>query len=574
MGARLALVCLVACGGGKSASTTDAVEPPADAAMTGAFCATGANTTSTGAATVTFDIDVGTGPTQQAFAGAPVTNASPLVVSDYVYGINQYPENNYLTNYPMTQFGLLRYGGDSYSDWNWTTNADNGGNDNGFTNTNQFMPYAYGNVPSDPTYPGNAHDTHAAGAIVDGLDSVPNAQQRGIATLVTVSVQDYVAANASEQKAQNAPSADFVTNKPTAAGAGQVAQDGLVQLMAAHTAAPIFYSLDNEPNYWKSTHPEVFGTADLSFDDLVARDASFAAAIKAAAPAAKVLGPVIAGIDGMTSLDDYGDLASTNPYVKDGTDAVSYYLAAMQARSTTAGVRLVDVLDVHYYNDSIDKNGTAKGGADCEQGPRDYWDPSYATPDTTYDDFITGWKPRALIPRLESEIAASFPGTGLSFSEYNNGCELAIAGGVAEADTLGIFGQYGVFAATAWPLQPTTPGTNWLLAAFAAYRDYDGHGATVGSLALGAVTSDTASTSIYAFAHPGGAGVELVALNKTGAPIAAAIRLSNACTVTTATVSQLTSASAAMVAAGSVAITGNALAYTLPPNSVTTFELR
>jgi hypothetical protein len=575
MGARFVVVCIaVGCGGGSHATQPDSAAP-ADAAMTGAFCPTGANTTSPGAATVTFDVDVGAGPTQQGFAGPAITNASPLVVSDYVYGINQYPENNYLMNYPEVNFGLLRYGGDGYSAWNWTNNADNGGNDNGFTNTDQFEPYAYGNVPTDPTYPGDAHDTHPGGAIVDGIDSVPNAQQHGIAALVTISVQDYVAATATEQKAQNAPSADFVTNKPAqAAGGGQVYQDGLVQLMSAYSAAPIFYSLDNEPNYWKSTHPEIAGTADLAFDDLVARDAAYAAAVKAAAPSALVFGPVVAGPDGMTSLDDYGDLASTNPYVTNHTDATDYYLAAMSKRSSMAGMRLVDVLDVHYYNDSIGKAGTAKGAADCEQGPRDFWDPSYLTPDTAYDDFITGWKPRVLLPRLQSEINGGFPGTRLAVTEYNNGCELQIAGGVAQADTLGIFGQYGVFAATAWPLQTAAPGMNWLVAAFEAYRDYDGHGATVGSLALGAVTSDPVSTSIYAFAHPSGARVELVAINKTDAPIPAAIRLSNACAVATATVSQLTSASAAMVPAGTVTITDNALAYTLPPNSVTTFEVR
>ncbi len=320
---------------------------------------------------MTFDIDIGAGPTQQQFTGSAVTLAAPIAVSDYIYGINQYPENNYLLNYPKTKFGMLRFGGDSYTAWNWTNNSENNGADNNFTNTNQFLPYAYGNDPWDPTYPGNPHDTHMGGAILDGADSVPSAQKLGIAALVTVSVSDYVAANGSEQKVQDAPSSDFVTNQPSvSAGSGQVYQDGLVGLLATYNAAPVFYSLDNEPNYWKSTHPEVFGTMDLAFDDLVTRDAKFAAAVKAAAPGAKIFGPVAAGLDGFTSLDDYGNLASSNPYVTMGTDAIEYYLAAMKAKETSGGARLLDVLDLHYYNDSLGKAGAPKADADCVQGPR------------------------------------------------------------------------------------------------------------------------------------------------------------------------------------------------------------
>jgi mannan endo-1,4-beta-mannosidase len=551
----------------------DAALPPSQA-----YCPTGANTTSAAGADVTLDIDVGLGPLQQAFGGAAAMQVpAPLAVSEYVYGINQYPENNYFIHYNKTKFGLMRWGGDSYSDWNWTNNADNVGADNGFTNTNQFMPFSYGNDPTDPAYPGNAHDTNMCGAIVDGSDSVPVAQTRGMATLVSVSLQDWVAANANDQTVTYAPSADFVANKPAqAAGGGTVYQDAFVQYMQAHYAAqPIFYSLDNEPNYWKGTHPEVFGTNDLSFDELVNRNATFAAAIKAVAPSAMVFGPVVAGIDGMTSLDDYGNLATTNPYAMSGTDAIEYYLAGMSARSTTAGMRLLDVLDLHYYNDTKDKTGTAKSATDCAQGPRDFWDGAYSTVDTTYDDYITGWKPRALVPRMQAKINANYPGTKMAFSEYNNGCEGEAAGGVAEADTLGVFGQYGVFAATAWPLKNAMPGNNWLIGAFGAYRNYDGNGAVVGALTTASSSSDISKASIYGFVSPGTTGVQVVAINKTTAALAAEIRLSNACAVTSATPYQLTQANSAMMSAGSaITVAGNAFRYTLPPMSVTTFALQ
>ncbi len=561
-----ALVILVGCGhpkpGGSGGVDGGETASPDASTMTGALCQTGSNTTSAGSAQITLDVDVAHGPLQQQFTGSAVQQASPIVVSDYIYGINNYPENNYYLNYTKTQFGMMRWGGDSYSDWNWTNNDDNGGRDNGYTNTNQFMPYSYGSDPQDPSYHGNPHDTNPVGALVDGYDSVPATQMRGAASLVTVSVQDYVAANADEMAVTYAPSADFGSNTPAN-------QTAFVTHMAMYTGAPIFYELDNEPNYWQGTHPEVFGTADLSFDELVSRDTAYAMAVKSSAPNALVFAPVVAGIDGMTSLDDYSNLASSNPYIANGTDAISYYLAHI-------GNGLVDALDLHYYNDAKDETGTAKDPDDCVQGPRDFWDPTFSTVDTTFDDYITGWKPRVLIPRIDSKIAANAPGTKLAFTEYNNGCEQNIAGGVAEADTLGVFGQYSVFAATAWPLQSAAAGTNWLVGGFGAYRDYDGSGATVGPLAIAATSSDVTQVAVYAFAHQGAtAGVEVVAINRTGAAVPIELRLSNACAVTTARVFQLTSASAAMASAGAdVTIAGNATAYTLPPTSVTTFELR
>ena len=560
-----ALVILVGCSHSKpggsagvdAATTTDA------STMTGALCQSGSNTTSAGSAQITLDVDVAQGPLQQQFTGSAVQQTSPIVVSDYIYGINSYPENNYYLNYTKTQFGMMRWGGDSYSDWNWTNNDDNGGRDNGYTNTNQFMPYSYGSDPQDPSYHGNPHDTNQLGALIDGYDSVPATQMRGAASLVTVSVQDYVAANADDMAVTYAPSADFSSNTPSNQS------DFVAQIATYAQTQSIFYELDNEPNYWQGTHPEVFGTADLSFDELVSRDTAYAMAVKSVLPEALVFAPVVAGIDGMTSLDDYSNLASSNPYAVTGTDAISYYLGHL-------GMGVVDVLDLHYYNDTKDKSGTAKAPADCVQGARDLWDPTYSTVDTTFDDYITGWKPRVLIPRMDSKIAANLPGMMLAFTEYNNGCEQNIAGGVAEADTLGVFGQYGVFAATAWPLQSAAPGGNWLVGAFGAYRNYDGDGAMVGPLALAATSSDVTQVAVYAFAHQGTTpGVEVVAINRTSAAVPVELRLSNSCVVTTARVFQLTSASAAMASAGAdVPITANAIAYSLPATSVTTFELR
>jgi hypothetical protein len=223
-----------------------------------------------------------------------------------------------------------------------------------------------------------------------------------------------------------------------------------------------------------------------------------------------------------------------------------------------------------------------------------FWDPAYTTLSASAtdaidfgwsglnNDFDTKWYPRKMIPRLLEKIATAFPtgAPGLSFSEYNSGCETAIAGGVAEADNLGIFGREGVFAATAWPLQGSS-ATNYLVAAFDAYRNYDGKGGVVGDTTVSATTSDATRTSVYAFTHSGtAAAVDLVFLNKSTSSLTVAINVAHATGVTKATAYQLVDGKPAVVPVGGAApaLTCNAAGcvagYTIPAMSVTTLVLR
>ena len=153
-----------------------------------------------------------------------------------------------------------------------------------------------------------------------------------------------------------------------------------------------------------------------------------------------------------------------------------------------------------------------------------------------------------------------------------NGCESDVSGAVAEADTLGIFGRYSVFAATAWPLGDSSPGNDWAVAAFDAYRNYDGKGGTVGDAQASVVADDTTDASFYAFTHQdGSAGMEIVAINKTCHDLAANISLANAAVQTVAGVYQIVDGDTAqIVAVDSVPAFATPWVYTLPPLSVTT----
>lgn len=574
-----------------------------------------------GDAGLIFAVDLSKGPARQ--LDPP---SAPVPVSPYVYGINQFAAAE-LT----TQWGLLRWGGDAFTDWNWTNNYSNAGADYCFWQ---------GNEGGGTQLAGTINVAQSGSAA-----SLPADQVAGIASLVTVPILDYVSSSAvtnNVYQSSNPPcpgtppacssgtangldmnvgglpfasttdggSDAFVENsavKGTAlcTGVGQsctpdrtgpVFADEFVSYLAASYAggAPIFLSLDNEPNYWGSTHPELWpysgtlgcGTSGVvTYDDIVTRDTSFAAAVKNVWAQAEVFGPIVAQ-DGILYAADYGNplLSQTPP-----TLFADYYLQQMAAASDAAGHPLIDLFDVHYY--------TANGDpAQCLQVPRMFWDPAFMDFTAAATDaidfgwsglngyFDSDWYPRKMAPRLLGMIAADYQGhvqaaPGLSFSEYNAGCESSIEGGVAEADLLGVFGREGVTAATAWPLQSLS--ANYLVAAYGLYRNYDGAGSAVGDTAVLATTPDVEDTSVYAFTHSADASqVELVAVNKTASGMPVTIRIANSPALKTATLYGLTGAQAAVAAlpgaAPAVACAGGScsLSVTLPATSATTIVLK
>jgi hypothetical protein len=203
------------------------------------------------------------------------------------------------------------------------------------------------------------------------------------------------------------------------------------------------------------------------------------------------------------------------------------------------------------------------------QAPRSLWDPSY-TENSWIAQSIPG--PIQLLPRLQADINQFDPGTKLSISEYNYGGGDEIAGAIAEADALGIFGEQGVYAASEWQL---ATNEDYIAAAFNMYRDFDGNDGTFGDTSVLASTSDVANSSIYASVDSANANVmTLVAINKSTQSSSATLHLDHVQPGATAAIYQLTSASTTPKYAGTVTITNPAdFTYTMPGSSVTTLRI-
>ena len=176
------------------------------------------------------------------------------------------------------------------------------------------------------------------------------------------------------------------------------------------------------------------------------------------------------------------------------------YLADLKAASQADGRRLLDVYDIHWYSEAqgdgtriVDLSSSVLSANQIQaivQSPRSLWDPTYR--ETSWvADYLGG--PVRILDRLQQKIDAVWPGTGLSVTEYNNGGANHIAGAVAQADNLGVFGQQNIFAANFWP----TVDSPFILSAFKMYRDFDGTLGSFGDTSIPTVSSDTSKVSAY-----------------------------------------------------------------------------
>jgi hypothetical protein len=518
-------------------------------------------------------------------------SSSGAAISPFVYGVNGYSSSWDGAKVPEN-LTLSRAGGNRWSAYNWETNASNAGSD---------WKYSNDDLLSSSSAPGEAVRTRVQGAF-----------DRGAGIIVTVPMLGF--ASADKNGPTGADEASLATRLATRfrqslAKKGSafsarpdlndkyVYQDEFVSWLSqtfpqAQTDAqrPILYSLDNEPDIWHETHEEirskVNGKENLtSYDEILQKTIAYASAIKSVVPGAQVLGGVVATWAGATSLGRY----PTPDPTAGNNDFLDFYLKKLRDAEQTAGRRLVDVLDVHWYTE-VRVNGkrvtddTAPQTPEMInarlQAPRSLWDPSY-NEGSWVNDVSDG--PVKLIPRLKQKIAAQYPGTKLAITEYYYGRAGDISGGIAQADALGIFGREGVYAANLWPLADVSAygGSGdrayaYAFGAFKMFRDYDGMRGTFGNTSISAATSDVVKTSVYASMDAGRPDrVVVVAINKTNRPLTAAVSLTHSRAMSHAEVYTLADGTPNPSRQPDLAIAqGSSFTYTMPAMSVSTLVLK
>ena len=168
---------------------------------------------------------------------------------------------------------------------------------------------------------------------------------------------------------------------------------------------------------------------------------------------------------------------------------------------------------------------------------------------------------------LDLEYVTFVDNSALADAGGNYGAGGDISGAVASADVLGIFGAYGVDMAMMWELNDES----FTYAAFDAYRNYDGKGASFGDTSIEATTTDVPNGTVYASLQSADASkLVIVAINKATTTKTAGIRITHSTVYSKASVYTITAAGGAKVVpqTGIVAAATNAFRYTMPAQSV------
>jgi hypothetical protein len=496
----------------------------------------------------------------EAITAAPVTPVDPGTadvtvtvdatksvhpISSLVYGYNA----DTLSGAPPGTT-LLRVGGNRWTAWNWETGASNAGSDYNYQSDNHLTSSSQPGAAIKPTL-----DNCQTGA--------GTTASSGCATLVTVPMQGWVAADENGPASLTDPVSKrffpISSRKGSAFSATPNTTDKLVYadelakwidtnypLAKSDPLRPVHFSLDNEPDLWcgnlsgatcTGTHPEVQRVA-LTYADLIAKTINHSAALKDVSPAGLVYGPVSYGWVGFINLQQAPDSGTG--------DFLDTFMSQLKTTSESQGRRLLDVLDLHFYSEAtgggtrvIVQNNTAAVAAARVQAPRSLWDSSYKENSwiTTCCQYL-GQQGIDLVPVMINKIAAKNPGTKLGLTEYNHGGGDHISGAIAQADTLGIFGRTGVYAATYWALINSDIYT---YGAFKLYRSYDGAGARFGDTSVSALSSDLSKVSAHAAVDSANPGrVTTVLINRDTASHTVKVLWNGlGCTVTTSALWQI-----------------------------------
>lgn len=394
-------------------------------------------------------------------------------ISPYIYGVNTGVDLN------AVSAKSIRLGGNRMSAYNWENNVSNAGSD--YYNTSDMylitdVPDEFKRVPGGPALAlsNQAHE-----------NNIPY-------TLLTLQMLGYVTSSKRGRVAEEnaAPSEYWVEVKNRKNGEFTLEpdkKDGAVytdeylnylfdKLGKSDSEAGIkAYALDNEPVLWKHTHSLAW-RGELSCSQIIEKSVDLASVVKEMDSGAEVFGPALFGYSAFVdfgSAPDWQQLKADNGY----RWFIDYYLDEMHKAENNVGTRILDVLDIHYYTEAkgvcgerscnhYDNDGCVKARLDSVKSLYDetYKEDSWIT-DTGAEFF-------PLLPNLQQSVDKYYPDTKIGFTEYNFGGGDHISGAVAEADTLGIFAEYGVYFATIWSFD----NNQYQLAAINMFTNYDGSG--------------------------------------------------------------------------------------------------
>lgn len=416
-------------------------------------------------------------------------SAERKAISPYIYGVNEYSNENNLKNVNASS---VRQGGNRYTAYNWETNYSNAGSDWKHSSDTNI-----GDITDGPAYAAQKLSEEA------GKYSIPF-------KLATVQMCGYVSAdkNGEVTEAESAPSDRWYTvqaSKGSSFDAEPDLTDDTVyideyvnyvvnKIGGAKSDTGIqAWSLDNEPVLWASTHSRIHPDY-VTNDELISKSIATAKAVKSVDPDAQIFGPAFWGMLPCIQLATNGNYTSQEweAVKSDYSWYMDYYLEQMKQAEEESGQRLLDVFDVHYYSQGVSSD------EDVLQAARSLYDPDYVE-NSWLQPWCGGYFP--FLTRMQESIEKYYPGTKLAVSEYNianltsSTISRSSISAIAEAEALGAFAMNEVYFATYWGSVGDNP---YVASAMNLYTNYDGNGSAFGDTYVTAKTEDLSKAAAFA----------------------------------------------------------------------------
>jgi hypothetical protein len=275
-----------------------------------------------------------------------------------------------------------------------------------------------------------------------------------------------------------------------------------------------FYDMDNEPEIWNGSHRDVHPAAP-GYSELANLFETTGTALKTWDPNAVRFGPITCCWNFLWSAGGTGDTRGNYA----GIDYVPWWLNQVDWLDKINGVRTLDVFDIHaYVGDNVSTTGLTNSQLRAAAGKvyRTYWDPTYYNSGNDADWMTTTEPNRGvtfMIPRLKAMVNAIYPGTPLSFTEWESflvpQSEWDFATALSDADAYGVMGREGLSFSSRWggpsATDSTTNQPHPNYQSFKLYTNYDG--ATHGFGTLSVSDQSNANPDLF---------VSYAALNATG----------------------------------------------------------
>jgi fibronectin type 3 domain-containing protein len=312
-----------------------------------------------------------------------------------------------------------------------------------------------------------------------------------------------------------------------------------------------FYDMDNEIDIWGSTHRDVHPDP-TTYDELSNIYLTEAVNLKGWDPQAVRLGWV------SCCWEFYWNSAAggTDKSAHANIDFMPWWLNQIAWNDAVNSARSLDIFDVHAYPETSSSGlTTAQAQALTLSSTRDWWDPTYTSQAWFGSVNVTTNQPLPnepfRIPRLRAMANMIYPGTPLSFTEWNFGTlgDTDFSTALSDVDAYGILGRERMSLASRWEAaSPSNP--NYL--SLKLFTNYDGNHHGFGTISVSDTNNGNPSLfSSYAALNSAGTTLTIVVLNKDPANAAQVTFTTTGFTPTTVTTHTLSQSSPSSIIAGS-----------------------